>query len=62
MRHSKKDPQNYTLDFHESPSVGENGESLNTRPSWLRRKNDVSFALLKKLKKSIIIKKKKKES
>ena len=25
--HSKGDPQHYTLDFHKSPSVGENGES-----------------------------------
>jgi hypothetical protein len=46
--HSKEDPQHYTLDFHESPSVGENGESLTTRPPWLKRKNDVSSALLKK--------------
>jgi hypothetical protein len=32
--------------FHKSPSVGENGESLPKRPSWL--KNDVSSAFLKK--------------
>jgi hypothetical protein len=44
--HSKGEPQHHTLDFHKSPSVGQNGESLTKRPSWL--KNDVSSALLKK--------------
>jgi hypothetical protein len=28
--------------------VGEDGENLTTRPSWLKRKNDVSSTLLKK--------------
>ena len=46
--HSKGDPQHCTLDFHKSPSVGENGESLTKRPSWLKRKNDVSPTSLKK--------------
>jgi hypothetical protein len=26
VTHSKGDPEHYTLDFHKSPSVGENGE------------------------------------
>jgi hypothetical protein len=43
--HSKGDPQNCTLDFHESPSVGEDGD--NPKSSMHKNDdNDVSSILL----------------
>jgi hypothetical protein len=46
VTHSKGDPQHYTLDFHKSPSVGENDESLTTRPSWLKKENKMMVLAL----------------